>query len=91
MTLTMEVPAGILDTLRLNAERKGIPFEEYMLGVLEKEAELIGTQGGELWRNLTKEEWLKAFREWADSHDTDTPILSDEALRRENMYEDRGL
>ncbi|MBW3624737.1 MAG: hypothetical protein KY468_15135 [Armatimonadetes bacterium] len=91
MTLTIDVPAGIIDSLRLKAERKGIPFEEYVLGVLEKEVGLAGTQGGDLWRNLTKEEWLKAFHQWADSHDADTPILSNEALRRENMYEDREL
>ena len=40
---------------------------------------------------LSHEEWSKAFREWIDSHPTDTPLLSDEAISRESIYEGRGL
>jgi prevent-host-death family protein len=39
---------------------------------------------------LDREEWVRRFREWTESHrDRPTPELSDEALRRVNMYEDR--
>jgi len=39
------------------------------------------------WRTATPEEWAKRFREWADSPRPEAPSLSDESLRRENIYE----
>lgn len=39
---------------------------------------------------LSHEEWKKALQEWIDSFPTDTPLLSDEAISRESIYEDRG-
>jgi hypothetical protein len=35
------------------------------------------------------EEWARRFRAWADSHDPNTPILSDEAMSRESIYPDQ--
>ena len=32
----------------------------------------------------------KAFRKWAGSHSRTTPLLSDEAISRENLYGERG-
>jgi hypothetical protein len=40
---------------------------------------------------LSADEWLREFHAWMDSHPTDTPILSDEAISRESIYEGRGL
>jgi hypothetical protein len=40
---------------------------------------------------LTAEEWIREFRAWVQSHPTDTPLLSDEAISRESIYGDRGL
>jgi hypothetical protein len=39
----------------------------------------------------TPEEWIARFHAWVDSHPTDTPLLSDEAISRESIYGDRGL
>ena len=41
--------------------------------------------------HLSAEEWIRKFREWAHSHPTDTPLLSDEAISRESIYAERGL
>jgi len=37
------------------------------------------------------EEWVKSFREWVANLEPRTPHLPDETLRRENMYDDRGI
>jgi len=37
------------------------------------------------------DEWLRKIRDWAHSHRTDTPLLSNEAVSRESIYRDRGL
>lgn len=34
--------------------------------------------------------WRDAFRKWVKSHKLKTPLLSDEAMRRESIYGHRG-
>ena len=33
-------------------------------------------------------EWARQFDAWLDSHDPNTPVLSDEAMSRESIYPD---
>jgi hypothetical protein len=33
-------------------------------------------------------EWARQFDVWVDSHDPNTPVLSDEAMSRESIYPD---
>ena len=42
-----------------------------------------------LCESLSAAEWPKMFQAWLDSHDPNLPVLSDEAPRRESIYEDR--
>jgi hypothetical protein len=35
------------------------------------------------------QEWARQFDAWVDSHDPNTPVLSDEAMSRESIYPDR--
>jgi hypothetical protein len=39
------------------------------------------------YETATPEEWLSAFRAWADSHERNTPLLSEYAVSRESMYD----
>lgn len=41
-----------------------------------------------LYETATPFELSQAFQEWADSHDRNTPLLSDYAVSRESMYSD---
>jgi len=41
-----------------------------------------------LYETATPNQLSQAFREWADSHDRNTPLLSDYAVSRESMYSD---
>jgi hypothetical protein len=34
------------------------------------------------------QEWARQFRAWADSHDPNTAVLTDEAMSRESIYPD---
>jgi hypothetical protein len=40
------------------------------------------------YETTTPDEWVKAFREWADSHRRDTPLLSDYAVSRAGIYQE---
>jgi len=38
--------------------------------------------------SLSKEEFLESWQQWTASNDSNAPPISNEALRRENMYDD---
>jgi hypothetical protein len=42
-------------------------------------------------RSETAEEWIARFHDFVHSHSTSTPLLSDEAISRKSIYDDRGL
>jgi hypothetical protein len=39
---------------------------------------------------LSPQEKAELWRQWAASHNSDTPLLSDEAVSRESIYGERG-
>jgi predicted DNA-binding antitoxin AbrB/MazE fold protein len=39
--------------------------------------------------NTNKEKWLKAFEEWMENLDPNTPNLTDEQISRESIYEEQ--
>ncbi len=58
----------------------------------QKVNSLDATQERPFYETATTEEWITAFREWAESHsqNQDSAILSDEAISRESIYGERG-
>ena len=42
------------------------------------------------YETATAEQWGEALRAWAASHDSQAPLLSEEAIDRESIYEGRG-
>jgi hypothetical protein len=40
------------------------------------------------YETATPEEWVVAFRAWADTHERNTPLLSDYAVSRESLYDE---
>jgi hypothetical protein len=49
--------------------------------------------GGEempFYKTASAEEWSRAWHAWVDSHPANTPVLSDEAISRDSIYEGRG-
>ncbi|MFN6513003.1 MAG: hypothetical protein RMY29_000705 [Nostoc sp. CreGUA01] len=49
---------------------------------------LVQPKQNALYETATPKEFAQAFREWADSHDRNTPLLSEYAVSRESIYED---
>ena len=92
----MQVYEGTLDEIvarygqQLNGRHLKVIVEEQ--GTEETKSEALETDEAEakpFWQTATPEEWSKAWREWTDGHDPDTPVLSDEAMERESIYEGR--
>lgn len=48
-------------------------------------------EGGQNAQRESFEAWQAGFRDWLASLPRDVPVLSDEAMSRESIYEGRGL
>lgn len=89
-TTTVEVDraaAEILQALQEKAEAQGVTLGALLRSLIEN-----GTSSKEekpFYETATPEEWAKAFREWANSHDPNIPPLSLADMSRESIYEDR--
>jgi len=50
--------------------------------------QLVEPQQKPFYETATPSELKQAFREWAESHEHNTPLLSDYAVSRESIYDD---
>ncbi len=93
MTVTIELKPEIEKRLAKKAEENGVPIENYLEVFIEDslaEETEDGSKKKPFYETATAEEWIAEFETWIDSHkDKNYPSIPDEALRRENMYEDR--
>ncbi len=85
VTIT-ELTPDTLNALRSLAQKNGKTLEQYARYVLERETdEMIDTKPS------ANAEKIKAFKEWMENLDPDIPVLSDEQISRESMYEEQTL
>lgn len=92
MTVTIELKPETEKRLAKEADKKGMPIETFIEVFIEDNLEEteISEQEKSFSETATTDEWLAEFHKWIDSHkDKNYPSIPDEALRRENMYEDR--
>jgi hypothetical protein len=87
-------------TIQLKPEQERVIGEAIRAGLLENaegivdvgvEAIRLRLEDGRGAEQLSADEWIRRFREWANSHSRDTPLLSDEAISRDSIYDDRGM
>ena len=84
--MTQQVLEGTWEEITLHAEE----LKGQRLRVVVLPEETNGTVQRQGAAFATPEERARAFRQWAESHSKDTPLLSDEAISRESIYGDRG-
>ncbi len=91
MTITIELKPETEKRLAKEADKKGLPIETFIEVFIEDNLkEEKPEKEKPFHETATREEWLGEFHRWVDSHkDKNYPSISDEELRRENMYEDR--
>jgi hypothetical protein len=69
--------------LRTRAQSLGLSVEDWLLSLVEQA--VPATSIAHL-QKTDPEEWARQFRAWADSHDPNTPVLSEAAMSRESLY-----
>jgi len=86
MTVTLQLPPEREAALKAQAAARGMSVEQWLLELTEQ----FAPSGSIAHLQITNpKEWARQFRAWADSHDPNTPVLSDEAMSRESIYPDR--
>ena len=83
MTVTFDLKPETQAGLFALAHAAGMSLEEYLLAMVE------GNVLSQAPKALSPEERATAFEAWSAGH-RHTPPLSDYAVSRESMYEDRG-
>lgn len=88
MTLILDLTPEQEETLRVRAAQQGQSADQYALRLLDEmlTAPPPALDARPFYETATREEWLAAVKDWADSHDPHGPVLLDD--RREVIYED---
>jgi len=86
MTLTLNLPPQVEQAYLAEAHARGLSLDALVSDVL------LARQPSAANTEMPPEQWIGEFRDWVHSHSgDDLPLLSDEAISREFIYQDRGL
>lgn len=86
MTLTLNLPPQVEQAYLAEAHARGLSLDALVSDVL------LARHPSPANAEMTPEQWVDDFRTWVHSHSADDlPLLSDEAISREFIYQDRGL
>lgn len=87
--MTVIIPPELEAQVKQQASREGMSLENWLQQILKRELETSEVPALSLQDQLNPEEWVQRFQAWAENHDPTTPLLSDQAISRENIYPDR--
>lgn len=82
MQVTIDIEPGTYSLLE-KIKDKGLSLDEVLHDALDKFETEEHPQ-----RRMSSEEWIKSLKDWSGRSGSGSG-LSDEALRRENIYDDR--
>jgi len=79
MLTMLEVEPEVASRIQARSRERGVSVDVYL-------RELIDQKGTESERSngLSSQERVRMLREWASGHSANTPLLSDDAVSREN-------
>jgi hypothetical protein len=87
MNVTIQIPDELAALYQQQARARGLTVERWLLELAEQNAPAPSIAH---LQHSNPMEWARQFRAWADSHDPNMPVLSDEAMSRESIYPDRA-
>jgi hypothetical protein len=85
MTIALNLPPEKEAAFQAQAKARGLSLEQWMLEVADQSVQPVSIAH---LQKTNPQEWARRFRAWADSHNPNTPVLSDEAMSRESIYPD---
>ena len=91
MTLLINLPDDQAAALQAKADAAGLSLEDWLTKLAAETAAPANRKDTGLIVDLQQsnpQEWARQFRVWADGHNPNLPILSDNAMSRESIYAD---
>ncbi len=85
MLTMLEVEPDVASKIQVRARERGVSVDVYLRELIDQK----GTES-EAGNALSSQERVRMLREWASGNSVNTPLLSDDAVSRENTYSDRG-
>jgi hypothetical protein len=86
MNVTIELRDEQAAAFKAHAEAQGLTVERWLEQIAEQHMQPVSITH---LQKTNPKEWARQFDAWVDSHDPNTPVLSDEAMSRESIYPDR--
>ncbi len=86
MNLTIELSDEKAVALKAQAEARGLTIERWLELLAEQQVQPVSIAH---LQKANPAEWARQFDMWVNSHDPNTPVLSDEAMARDSIYPDR--
>jgi hypothetical protein len=85
MQTMLEVEPEVASKIQARARERGISVDVYLRELIDQKETESETSNG-----LSSQERVRLLREWASGHSTNTPLLSDDAISRDNIYGQHG-
>jgi hypothetical protein len=85
MQTMLEVEPEVASKIQARARERGISVDAYLRELIDQKETESETSNG-----LSSQERVRLLREWASGHSTNTPLLSDDAISRDNIYGQHG-
>src|SRR5262245_45387152 len=82
-----QIAPEIVQAIVAKARARSLSVNDYLLQELDL-TDGVRPSERPFYETTTREEWVREFTKWADSHDPNTPALPIEAVRRESIYSD---
>lgn len=83
MAINIELRPDLEERLAEQARAQGMTVSSYLETVLDKSI----AAGESTQTALSTEEWSRELRQWANEFPGQTPLLSDQAISRESIYD----
>lgn len=86
MNVTIEFSDEKAAALTAQAQARGLTVERWLEQIAEEYLQPVSIAH---LQKTNPKEWARQFDAWVESHDPNTPVLSEEAMSRETIYDDR--
>ena len=85
MQTMLEVEPKVASKIQARARERGVSVDVYLWELIDQK----GTESEES-NGLSSQERVRRLQKWASGHNTNTPLLSDNAISRESIYGKHG-
>jgi hypothetical protein len=86
LNVTIKLSDEKAAALKAHAEAQGMTVEGWLKQIAEDHVQPVSIAH---MQKTNPKEWARQFDAWVNSHDPNTPVLSDVAMSRESIYPDR--